>query len=725
MKKSVANNIEMTIAYIIIFFILREWLVPIMELTDTGLLQYFLVFIGLALVLSLVNVNAVLSGLVKMGYITWFIVYAYADNPVLSLDTPIFLMEQLKENLSVIFTGQFGLVTDSFRTILFFMLIWMLVYLIHHWITVHSNIFYFFVITIFFIATLDTFSEYDGSVAIIKVVVLGLVMTGALFVRRLWLQTDMPTNLFTKWKIIMPMLLVVAFSGVIALFLPKIGPTWADPVPFIKSATGQDEGAGQQKKVGYGEDDSRLGGPFVEDDGLVFNAYAEDRNYWRIETKDTYTSLGWIQSTDDKDFVSYRNGEKIEGSLLAGNDVNNRKKAKIEMVNVLPVVMQTYGLESIVADKDVSFLRNERDEKIRASSSGEVVSLYNYTIEYNKPVYSLEQLHASTFEMYEGLDISFERYLQLPGNLPQRVGDLALDVTKESASVYEKVKAVENYFDRSGFRYDKTAVAVPEINQDYVDQFLFDTKIGYCDNFSTSMVVMLRSLGIPARWVKGFSSGSAGAKEDGYRKYEVTNNNAHSWVEAYIPGSGWMEFEPTIGFLNDINIDNDIEKNEEQVLEKPKKPETKPTPKKEEKKEQRDTESSIIAKAWKWLKDHPIVWWSVGIFIVALVLMLFMSRRKWVPKMHVRSYRKKEANWSNFEASYSVLMTQLLHLGLRREEGETLRAFANRVDTMLETDDMKKLTDVYEQYIYGEQPININFDEMKESWENLINRTIG
>ena len=53
----------------------------------------------------------------------------------------------------------------------------------------------------------------------------------------------------------------------------------------------------------------------------------------------------------------------------------------------------------------------------------------------------------------------------------------------------------------------KQNVAVPGENEDYVDQFLFDTKRGYCDNFSTSMAVLLRTLGIPTRWVKGYTGG--------------------------------------------------------------------------------------------------------------------------------------------------------------------------------------------------------------------------
>jgi len=70
-------------------------------------------------------------------------------------------------------------------------------------------------------------------------------------------------------------------------------------------------------------------------------------------------------------------------------------------------------------------------------------------------------------------------------------------------------------------------------------------------------------------------------------------------------------------------------------------------------------------------------------------------------------------------------MKQLSRIGLRRKDGETLRAFAERVDMSLETDKMQKLTVVYEQHIYGKEAYSVDFKELKESWEYLINLTIS
>jgi len=199
-------------------------------------------------------------------------------------------------------------------------------------------------------------------------------------------------------------------------------------------------------------------------------------------------------------------------------------------------------------------------------------------------------------------------------------------------------------------------------------------------------------------------------------------------VEAYVPGTGWMEFEPTIGFSGDVNIDYDIEQDtpqQEQVLE----PETKQEqPMKDEQEPKKETSSSTsfsFDSVWTWVKKHTYVWIAlVGLMIIAGTA-LFMQRKTWIPKMQVRAFRKKEADWTNFDASYHVLTKQLSRIGLRRKDGETLRAFAIRVDASLETEGMQKLTAVYEQHIYGKDKHEVDFIELKESWEYLINRTIG
>ncbi|MEY9095724.1 DUF4129 domain-containing transglutaminase family protein [Paenibacillus sp. RC84] len=140
-------------------------------------------------------------------------------------------------------------------------------------------------------------------------------------------------------------------------------------------------------------------------------------------------------------------------------------------------------------------------------------------------------------------------YLQLPDRLPQRVRDLAERVTAGSGQDrLAAALALERYL-RTEYRYSMDKPTLPAAGGDFVDHFLFVDKLGYCDHFSSAMVVMLRAAGIPARWVKGFAPGEAGERgPDGTLAVTVRSRDAHSWAEAYIPGAGWLAFEPTPGF---------------------------------------------------------------------------------------------------------------------------------------------------------------------------------
>ncbi|WP_143521692.1 transglutaminase domain-containing protein, partial [Pseudomonas sp. 2995-3] len=77
------------------------------------------------------------------------------------------------------------------------------------------------------------------------------------------------------------------------------------------------------------------------------------------------------------------------------------------------------------------------------------------------------------------------RYLQLPDTVPDRVRELAEEIVADYDNRYDMAVAVEQYFSENGFEYETTNVPTPEEGQDYVDQFLFETQYGYCDNYST------------------------------------------------------------------------------------------------------------------------------------------------------------------------------------------------------------------------------------------------
>jgi len=134
-----------------------------------------------------------------------------------------------------------------------------------------------------------------------------------------------------------------------------------------------------------------------------------------------------------------------------------------------------------------------------------------------------------------------ERYLQLPPTITDRTRELAARIVADARATtpYDQALAIQEYL--RTFLYTES-IPNPPAGQDQVDWFLFDQRAGYCDYFASSMVVMLRAQGIPARWVRGFAGGEFDA-ESGL--YVVKENLAHTWPEVYFPGVGWERFEPT------------------------------------------------------------------------------------------------------------------------------------------------------------------------------------
>jgi transglutaminase-like putative cysteine protease len=129
-------------------------------------------------------------------------------------------------------------------------------------------------------------------------------------------------------------------------------------------------------------------------------------------------------------------------------------------------------------------------------------------------------------------------YLQLP-DLDRRIPDLARQITASASNNYDKAAAIEHYLTAN---YGYTLQMGRVIPKDPLAYFLFERKQGHCEYFASSMAVMLRTLRIPARVVNGFRTGEF---NDVTSQYVVRARNAHSWVEAYFPGYGWVGFDPT------------------------------------------------------------------------------------------------------------------------------------------------------------------------------------
>ena len=139
-------------------------------------------------------------------------------------------------------------------------------------------------------------------------------------------------------------------------------------------------------------------------------------------------------------------------------------------------------------------------------------------------------------------DLTDPQWLTVPGDLPSRVTGLAASLVAGSQSRLNAVNAVEDYL-RSNETYNLNS-PVPKVGDDAVDDFLFVSHQGFCEQFATAAVIMLRSQGIPARFVTGYVNGNTSV-DAGERVFK--DSDAHAWVQVFYPGVGWVNSDPTAG----------------------------------------------------------------------------------------------------------------------------------------------------------------------------------
>ena len=164
------------------------------------------------------------------------------------------------------------------------------------------------------------------------------------------------------------------------------------------------------------------------------------------------------------------------------------------------------------------------------------ISVYSYPSSEDRP----EDLRRAPQEYPRWVT---DRYLQLPVTFPDSVKQKARDLTEKADNPYDKAEAIRRYLVSIPYSLD---VVLPPVGRDYVEFFLFndppERRRGFCQNYASAMITMLRSLGIPARLVVGFAPG---IRDEDRGVWVVQNRHYHAWSEVYFPDYGWVEFEPT------------------------------------------------------------------------------------------------------------------------------------------------------------------------------------
>jgi transglutaminase-like putative cysteine protease len=269
--------------------------------------------------------------------------------------------------------------------------------------------------------------------------------------------------------------------------------------------------------------------------------FGDQSNYGRnlrAAVYDEYTASGWkVGARQPLDLGS--NG--VAGGEPATKSESSFKDRKDVSVSVL---VETPEQVLLSIGEPTATNADSRAEVINLGTAGDIGAI--------RPKHALKpgDTYSATGSISQAAEESLQaasttypdwvkaRYTQLPAALPQRVRSQAQELTQGKNNPFDKATAIQDALRAFPDTYD-----IPPVppGRDAVDYFLFDLKKGYSDYHASAMVVMLRTLGIPARLATGFSVGEFDLNA---HRYIVREQNAISWPEVYFPGYGWEEFSP-------------------------------------------------------------------------------------------------------------------------------------------------------------------------------------
>ncbi|MGB7339987.1 MAG: transglutaminaseTgpA domain-containing protein [Phototrophicaceae bacterium] len=258
-------------------------------------------------------------------------------------------------------------------------------------------------------------------------------------------------------------------------------------------------------------------------------------SYWRGYAYDTYNGQAWYQSdTEIEEIESDNNFFLLRDAEDWGDDLFVQT---FYIQQPMPNVLWAGGNPEMVV-APASSIGVDQTNGLRLGSSLERGMIYNVLA--NRIEFDPDALRTDSSNYPDAIT---ETYLQLPDTITERTRQLAHDLTINAPTTYDKIIAIRDHL-LTSYPYDFFPPP-QQPDTDSVDQFLFVDQRGFCEMYVSAMIVLLREIGIPARFVVGYGSGNYNAFT-GY--YEVRANHAHSWVEVYFADHGWVPFDPTPGW---------------------------------------------------------------------------------------------------------------------------------------------------------------------------------
>ncbi|MEF8908152.1 MAG: transglutaminase domain-containing protein [Haloarculaceae archaeon] len=244
--------------------------------------------------------------------------------------------------------------------------------------------------------------------------------------------------------------------------------------------------------------------------------------YWRVGSYDFYTGDGWVRDGDSRPY-----SRRLSSPPGPTATVTQEFTVESEM-SVMPAAWRPVS----VGDSTAPRTRVTEAGGLQPATAFTDGDTYTVTSEVPRP--DAARLASAGTDYPERVR---QRYTQLPADTPDRVAERTARLAAEAENPYEVARTVEAWLEDN--REYSLDVDRPDGN--IADSFLFEMEEGYCTYYATTMVTMLRTQGIPARFTVGYTPGET----SGRNRRVVRGFDSHAWVEVYFPDTGWVRFDPT------------------------------------------------------------------------------------------------------------------------------------------------------------------------------------
>ena len=316
----------------------------------------------------------------------------------------------------------------------------------------------------------------------------------------------------------------IPFSVVLFILFPRVdGPLWGLPEDAFSAKTGLTDQM-SPGKISNLSDDNSVAFRVKFDSAIP----STSKLYWRGPVMWHFDGQGW----------SSPNNERLALSHFEFSGIGNKTDYSITLQP-----HNNYWMFALDLPTDLP-------ERSRFSANMQLLSL--------KPIQKLKRYDLSSYTQYvlpAYSDITMQRYLRLPeieaNNSDTKLfkSSQLINELKDKNDPQVTVKNVLNYFSTQDFYYSRQP---PLLDDNPVDEFLFETKRGYCEHYASSFTVLMRLAGIPSRVVTGYQGGETNPIDD---YMTVRQSDAHAWSEVFLGKKGWVRIDPTAA-IPPGNIEN-------------------------------------------------------------------------------------------------------------------------------------------------------------------------